>query len=274
MEAWKAYSIGDTGALRPLGYQSVLVDGTLMDAVPQVNDANAWQYYPGSLVEARCLRRSAYWVQPECLPIRQAHTDMKSWGEKCQCGFYARKDRDDLLRYLLMYCKPYSTIGIALAPVMLEGWVVTGSMGYRAEKLRVLPPEIVLTQNHARPTPLGHQMQFKEVSEFYDAHWIEARVVTWAEWKDKEEAWILERSRKSRSLNQTSSPFLRGNQSLHSYSIPTVKTQSGVVMYSSEFSSASLMHQILQKGLVKAMQHMNVKLERIKEALTDEDISD
>lgn len=207
MDAWKAYSIGDTGQLRPLGFIHATRNGKeLPDTrMRPPRDSDSLTYQIGETYEAHCYSQSFYVASP----ILNAHLRRKEkWG-KCNCGFYALRSLDELVRYLTTHCLPNRTPGIAIGPVLLEGWVAKGAKGYRAQKMRVLPPELVITQTRDYYEPLSHAIKWKPVAEYhYDLvrnHWNEARAISWVEWKAKEETWTLARSKKlSRSIPRSS----------------------------------------------------------------------
>lgn len=194
--AWRVYSIGDTGALRPLTMVSMNRAGTnFYDlALP---DQEAWTYTIGNRytanLDGRDLRHHPYW------PI--THDGRVSLG-----GFYARRHRADALWYLLTHVAPRQSPAFAIGPVLLEGTVVEGQLGYQAEQMTVLPPELVLVQENLETggQVLSHKVCVNPIHRWsapndaldsrWHADWKGLRVISWTEWKKEKEAWILERS--------------------------------------------------------------------------------
>lgn len=216
LEAWRVYSIGNTGALRPLTIWRALAQPgrLLLDTGQSLDDEFYLTYQIGERYTALCCKEDL------ALPFVRGHLS----DNKCTCGFYGRQSQEQAFDYLIHHVRPHRQLAFAIGPVLLEGIVVVGVTGFRAETMTVLPPEKVIFQEDLmNPVSMGQFVLSGRVASGYHkgrlmetfspGNWNGARVVTWAEWKDKIEPWISERLRRSSKLYPSLSRYRHPHQS-------------------------------------------------------------
>jgi hypothetical protein len=113
--AWRAYGYND-GALCPLAWWQIYKN----------------HYFEGGTYMARC----SLGLEPPC--------SVEDNDKFHACGFWGMKTLEMVVEYIFGYVESDSVGRIAFGPVLFTGRVIEHELGYRAEKMTVLPIEKVL----------------------------------------------------------------------------------------------------------------------------------